>query len=43
MGLIWRLVASRRRSIGCRPIQLAVMKNSGYEFVEVKQFVSLDE
>ena len=31
------------RPIGCYSIQLTVMKNSGYEFVEVKRFVSLDE
>lgn len=29
--------------IGCHSIRLAVMENSGYEFVEVKRFVSLDE
>lgn len=31
------------RPIGCYSIQLTVMKNRGYEFVEVKRFVSLDE
>lgn len=29
--------------IGCYSIQLTIMENSDYEFVEVKRFVSLDE